>query len=1199
MKITIVVFILSIFSCTLLAQSLEWAKGIGNTGLDQGRSVVNDAQGNVYCTGKFSNTVDFNPGTAVFNLTAVGSYDGYVLKLDAAGNFIWAVRFGGTTEDFSENIAIDANGSIIVGGHFSGTADFDPSAATYNLTSNGMEDIFILKLNPLGNFIWAKSIGANNADYNNSVATDPSGNIYAVGQFTFTVDFDPGIGTYNLNWANGGHYVLKLDASGNFIWAYGVNATINDIHVDNAGNYYYTGNFGGTVDFDPSAAVYNLSTSFSAMFVLKFNASGNLIWGNRMECNSSIESRSICTDQSGNVLTCGNFEGTADFNPSAAPFNIVSNGDWDAFINKLDPTGAFVWTDRIGGSLREYAYGIDADINDNVYVAGAFQGTVDFNPWIAGTYFITASALVDAYTLKLNSVGNFVWAVPFQGFDQTYNYSIAANDDGSAYVTGDFSASTDFDPASGFQLITPVGGADIYLCKLATCASLPTTGNISGNNTVCAGTTVTYSINPVAGASTYNWTVPSGYFINSGQNTTSINVYIGTSSGNITVTPANACINGSVSTLPITLIPLPTASSISANGNTTFCTGGSVTLIGNVGGTWNTGATSPSITVSNSGVYFVTNTNACGNVFSNQINVTVLQAPTASSISANGNTTFCAGGSVVLSGNVGGTWSNGSTSASITVTNSGNYFVTNTNACGSVTSNQINVTVNPLPTASNISANGNTTFCAGGSVILSGNIGGIWNTGASTPTISVSNPGVYFVTNSNSCGSVNSNQINVSVIQPPIASTISANGNTTFCAGVSVVLSGNLGGVWSNGSSNASITVTSSGTYFVTNSNSCGSVTSNQINVTVNPLPTASNISANGNTTFCAGGSITLTGNVGGIWNTGATTSSITVNTSGVYYVTNTNSCGSINSNQINITVNPLPTPITISPGGVTTFCNGNFVVLFGNTNGIWNTGASTASINVVSSGDYFVTNSNSCGSSNSNIITVTVENTPTASIIQANGNVEFCDEESVELLGNNNGLWSNGSDSASIIINTSGDYFVTNSNSCGTVTSNHIFITVWPSPAAPAITQNGNNLSTTAGFVLYQWYLNNSILNGETNDSINAILAGDYTVEAFDSNGCVATSQAYNFVPVGVSNLTKTQVNIYPNPATNKINIAFLNFKNDTYYQITSLQGQIIQSSKINNALQNINIENLAVGTYLLKLMSNDFNQSLLFLKE
>jgi hypothetical protein len=652
------------------------------------------------------------------------------------------------------------------------------------------------------------------------------------------------------------------------------------------------------------------------------------------------------------------------------------------------------------------------------------------------------------------------------------------------------------------------------------------------------------------------------------------------------VTPSNACTNGSAATLPISINPLPTPSSITANGNTTFCAGNSVTLNGNAGGTWNTGATTSSILVSNPGVYFVTNTNACGSVNSNQINISVLQPPNASSISANGNTTFCAGNSVVLSGNVGGTWSNGSSNASITVTTSGNYFVTNSNSCGSVNSNQINVTVNPLPIASSISANGNTTFCAGNSVTLNGNAGGTWNTGATTSSILVSNPGVYFVTNTNACGSVNSNQINISVLQQPTASSISANGNTTFCAGNSVMLSGNVGGTWSNGSSNASVSVTTSGTYFVTNSNSCGSVTSNQINITVNPLPIASSIAANGNTTFCVGNSVTLNGNTGGTWNTGATSASVTVSNPGVYFVTNTNVCGSVNSNQINVTVNPLPTPVTISPGGLTTFCNGNFVVLFGNTNGTWNTGATTTSINVVSSGDYFVTNSNSCGSSNSNIITVTVENAPTAAIIQASGNTEFCSGDSVELNGNNNGIWNNGFTTSSIIINNSGDYFVTNTNSCGSATSNHIIVNVWPLPPAPIITQVGNTLEATTGFSSYQWYQNNSIIAGETQVVLTPTSNGNYTVNVIDSNGCIANSQAFPFVIQAINSNSKSEINIYPNPASTSLNI-MLNNTNYKFISIRDIHGKLVIEDKINDGdYQTIDLKNWANGYYTIEII-------------
>ena len=228
-------------------------------------------------------------------------------------------------------------------------------------------------------------------------------------------------------------------------------------------------------------------------------------------------------------------------------------------------------------------------------------------------------------------------------------------------------------------------------------------------------------------------------------------------------------------------------------------------------------------------------------------NTIVGALPVASVITAGGTTTFCAGNSVLLSGNVGGTWSNGATTPTTMVSTSGDYFVTNTAACGTVNSNHIIVTVTPLPTASVITAGSATTFCTGGSVILSGNIGGTWSNMATTPTITVSTTGDYFVTNSNVCGNVTSNHIMVNADgMQPTASTIIADGALAFCANGSVGLSGNVGGTWSTGATTPSILVTTSGDYFVTNTASCGSVTSNHFLVTV--FPTAPSITAPSNT---------------------------------------------------------------------------------------------------------------------------------------------------------------------------------------------------------------------------------------------------------------------------------------------------------------------------------------------------------------
>ena len=444
--------------------------------------------------------------------------------------------------------------------------------------------------------------------------------------------------------------------------------------------------------------------------------------------------------------------------------------------------------------------------------------------------------------------------------------------------------------------------------------------------------------------------------------------------------------------------------------------------------------------------------------------VSAVLNPAASVITAGGATTFCAGGNVVLSGNAGGTWSTGATTATLTVTTAGDYYVTNTNACGSATSNHITVAISPAPTASVIAAVGSSAICAGGSVVLSGNVGGTWSTGATTATLTVTAVGDYYVTNTNTCGSVTSNHITVTAAPAATASVITAGGATTFCAGGNVVLSGNVGGTWSTGASTATLTVTTAGDYYVTNTNPCGSVTSNHIAVTVNPAPTASVITAGSTTALCSGASVVLSGNVGGVWNNaaGSTTATITVTTPGDYYVTNTNTCGSVASNHITVTAVAAPVASVITAGGATTFCAGGNVVLSGNVGGTWNYAAGTAAatITVTTPGDYYVTNTTACGSVTSNHITVTVNPAPTASVITAGSAIALCTGGSVVLSGNAGGVWSTSATTASITVSTAGDYYVTNTNGCGNVTSNHILVTVNALPLAIA----GSNASICVG---------------------------------------------------------------------------------------------------------------------------------------
>ena len=372
------------------------------------------------------------------------------------------------------------------------------------------------------------------------------------------------------------------------------------------------------------------------------------------------------------------------------------------------------------------------------------------------------------------------------------------------------------------------------------------------------------------------------------------------------------------------------ASTITASGPTTICEGENVVLSGNNGGVWNTGATTPTITVITSGDYFVTNTSVCGEATSNHIVVEVNPLPNAA---VGSNASICIPNSVTIGAAAvpGSTYSwapvTGLSSATIAnpvaspvVTTV--YTLTETiTATGCQKTNSVTVTVDPAPVASVITAGGATTFCANENVVLSGNNGGVWSNGATTPTITVSTAGDYFVTNTNACGSVTSNHISVTV-NPSPAAVAGANRAICLGSGTQIGAPAVVGNTYSwtavpagftSTESNPTVTPLVTTTYtLVETITATGCQASNSVTVTIDLLPpTASVITADGPTILCAAESVTLSGNVGGTWSTGATTPSITVNTSGDYFVTNSSGCGvDVTSNHLTVTVNPLPAAV-------------------------------------------------------------------------------------------------------------------------------------------------------------------------------------------------------------------------------------------------------------------------------------------------
>ncbi|MBL7726581.1 MAG: gliding motility-associated C-terminal domain-containing protein, partial [Dinghuibacter sp.] len=481
---------------------------------------------------------------------------------------------------------------------------------------------------------------------------------------------------------------------------------------------------------------------------------------------------------------------------------------------------------------------------------------------------------------------------------------------------------------------------------------------------------------------------------------------------------------------------------IQLGNDTSFCAGGSITLnagTGFAGYTWSTGAATQTITVTTPGTYWVEGTTAQGcrsrdsllvlNVFANPV------------VNLGADTSLCQGSNLLLNaGNPGASylWQNGATIQTQTVNSAGLYWVqvTATNGC-TARDSMVVLAVLPNPV---INLGNDTSFCAGTNILLNAGTGFasyIWSTGATTQTINVNTAGTYWVEGTTAQGCKARDTMNVlNVFALPV---VNLGVDTSFCQGYTHVLNaGNPGAnyLWQNGATTPTISVTTPGLYWVqvTNANGCSRRDSMRVlNVFAAPVVNLGN-----DTSFCAGGSITLNaGNPGSnyLWQNGATTQTITTSAAGLYWVavTNGNNCTTRDSMRV-LAVHPLP---NINLGGDTVLCNGNAVTLDpgpGYAAYLWQNGATTQTISVSAVGTYWVrvTTANGCTGSDT-IRVVRTGITPSGFVAPTVG---MCLYENifVRAQGNfNSYLWSTGETRDSALIVRPGNYWlqVTNNDGC------------------------------------------------------------------------------------------------------------------------------------------------------------------------
>jgi gliding motility-associated-like protein len=701
----------------------------------------------------------------------------------------------------------------------------------------------------------------------------------------------------------------------------------------------------------------------------------------------------------------------------------------------------------------------------------------------------------------------------------------------------------------------------------------------AGTVTQCAGNPVSLDVqNPLPAGTTIQW-YQNGQPISAanGGNSLPLNA---TTSGNYYLSAVNGGSCTVTSNTTILNISASSTVNVSVSGNTTFCNGQSVTLsapsaVGSVY-SWYDGTslmgTGANLVATVSGNYAVTVTdiNNC-TASSSATNVIVNPMPIAGA-AALGATTFCNGQSVDLTGTGNGNFqwqlngANISTTNPLTVTSTGNYqlIVTNAFNCAD-TSSIIPITVNPSPTA-NINASSATTFCNGSSVALTATGGGTYQWTQNSFNFSNTNPlivstsGNYTVIVTNNFNCKDTAAVVPVTVNPSPNAVINASGATTFCNGqnLSLTASGGTSYQWllnnANFSTNNPVTVTNSGSYTViaTNSFNCTGLSSATL-ITVNPTPIA-NLTVSGATTFCQGQSVTLTasGNGNVQWQqNGANITApnpLVVNATSDYQVivTNNFSCADT-SNLISVVVNTTPIA-SVNVSGVTTFCQGDSVILTGSggTSYQWQqNGVNFSVINpltISNSGNYtlIVSNGFNCNDT-SNITSITVNTTPTAGISVSP--LTFCSGDIVTLTasGTGNYQWAAPLNTQTQVTQVNTALFPNNSEYCLTVTDaiSACFDTACVHlNAAPAATATIAALGATtfcqgssvnlqaSGGTTYQWFLDNVPILGATAAAYNATQAGNYSVSVANAANCADTS---SIITVVVENLPVPNLTILP----------------------------------------------------------------------
>jgi hypothetical protein len=413
--------------------TLVYSTYLGGSEDDQGLSIAVDSDGTAHVIG-YTYSSDFPTTWGAFNQTKGGSSDVFVISLNQAGSgLVYSTFLGGSDKDDGSGIAVDSWGNAYVAGE-TDSPDFPTSPGAYNRTYGGSTDVFLSKLDYVGNVVYSTFMGGAGQDNGKSIAFDNSGNTYVTG-YTSSSDFPTTPGAYNQTYGGGGNsdaFVTKLNPLGSsLVYSTLLGAAGNDrsngIAVDNSGNAYVIG-YTGSSNFPTTIGAYNRAYSggYSDAFVTKLNWAGSsLLYSTYLGGADEDYGRSIAVDSRGNAYVTAETY-SSNFPTTIGAYNRTKGGSFDAFVTKLNPAGSsLLYSTYLGGAGEDVGVGITVDSHGNAYVTGSTESS-DF-PTTGDAYDTVFNTICDTFVTKFYLTGSDIgvfrsgqWILDY-GIDGTVN----------------------------------------------------------------------------------------------------------------------------------------------------------------------------------------------------------------------------------------------------------------------------------------------------------------------------------------------------------------------------------------------------------------------------------------------------------------------------------------------------------------------------------------------------------------------------------------------------------------------------------------------------------------------------------------------------------------------------------------------------------------------------------------------------------